>query len=158
MRPPEGAALYVLPSPILEKIVEQDVIADTAITSVQSFLFLTACGLSKFSRKVVGTPADEILKYARAWHADVIVIGSGGHCADAGKGLGSVAQAVVSQKPCAVLVVHPLCGRSAQDSTKAARGTALPNNQPAVQVGHGACEAAVITQKQPRNLQRFRSF
>jgi nucleotide-binding universal stress UspA family protein len=54
---------------------------------------------------VVGAAAVEILRYAEAQHADVIVLGSHGHGLVRRFLLGSVADKVVRQAPCAVLIV-----------------------------------------------------
>jgi hypothetical protein len=53
----------------------------------------------------VGKPAAEILDYARAASADLIVAGSHGHGAIANMILGSVAGRLVRQAPCPVLTV-----------------------------------------------------
>jgi nucleotide-binding universal stress UspA family protein len=54
----------------------------------------------------VGAPATEIVKAAREWPADVIVIGSHGRTGVPRAILGSVAEAVVRHAPCPVLVVR----------------------------------------------------
>jgi nucleotide-binding universal stress UspA family protein len=53
----------------------------------------------------VGDPAVEIVKAAREWPADLIVIGSHGRKGMSRIMLGSVAEAVTRQAPCPVLVV-----------------------------------------------------
>ena len=55
---------------------------------------------------VVGEPAEQILAYAGAEQADLIVVGSRGHGRLAGLLLGSVAQKVVALAGCPVLVVR----------------------------------------------------
>jgi nucleotide-binding universal stress UspA family protein len=54
---------------------------------------------------VVGAPANEIVRYAEEHRADVIVLGSHGHGLVRRFLLGSVADKMVRQAPCAVLVV-----------------------------------------------------
>jgi universal stress protein A len=54
----------------------------------------------------VGKPATEIVKAAREWPADVIVIGSHGRMGVKRAFLGSVAEAVTRHAPCPVLVVR----------------------------------------------------
>jgi nucleotide-binding universal stress UspA family protein len=54
----------------------------------------------------VGKPAAEIVKAAREWPADVIVIGSHGRAGVKRALLGSVAEAVMRHAPCPVLVVR----------------------------------------------------
>lgn len=55
---------------------------------------------------VIGDPAEQILGFASAEKADLIVLGSRGHGRLAGLLLGSVAQKVVAHASCPVLVVH----------------------------------------------------
>ena len=54
----------------------------------------------------VGKPHDEIAKAAKDWPADLIVIGSHGRGGVERLFLGSVAEAVMRQAPCPVLVVR----------------------------------------------------
>jgi nucleotide-binding universal stress UspA family protein len=53
-----------------------------------------------------GDPATEIVKAAREWPADVIVLGSHGRAGVSRVLLGSVAEAVTRHAPCPVLVVR----------------------------------------------------
>ncbi len=53
-----------------------------------------------------GPPGSEIVEAARQWQADLIVIGSHGRRGIRRALIGSVAEAVVRQGPCSVLVVH----------------------------------------------------
>ena len=53
-----------------------------------------------------GPPGSEIVKAARQWQADLIVIGSHGRRGIRRALIGSVAEAVVRQAPCPVLVVR----------------------------------------------------
>lgn len=53
-----------------------------------------------------GPPGAEIVKVARQWQADLIVIGSHGRRGIRRALIGSVAEAVVRQAPCPVLVVR----------------------------------------------------
>jgi nucleotide-binding universal stress UspA family protein len=55
-----------------------------------------------------GTPAERIVRAARSYHADVIVIGTHGRTGLARVFLGSVAERVVGTAPCPVLTV---CGK-----------------------------------------------
>ncbi|MEX2046425.1 MAG: universal stress protein [Chloroflexota bacterium] len=59
-----------------------------------------------------GEPADRIVRDAREFRADLVVVGSRGHGAIATMLLGSVASAIVDHAPCPVLVVRrPSCAR-----------------------------------------------
>ena len=53
------------------------------------------------------SPADEIVKYAKEVHADVIVVGTHGRGGVSRLLMGSVAEHVVRNAPCPVLVVRP---------------------------------------------------
>lgn len=53
-----------------------------------------------------GEPAEQIVKTAEAWQADLVVIGSHGRGALGRMLLGSVAEAVMRRAPCPVLVVR----------------------------------------------------
>jgi universal stress protein A len=55
---------------------------------------------------LVGSPATEIVKAAKEWPADVIVIGSHGRRGLGRTLLGSVAERVMRHAPCPVLVVR----------------------------------------------------
>ena len=54
----------------------------------------------------VGKPASEIVRTAKEWPADIIVIGSHGRHGIQRALLGSVAEAVVRHAPCPVLVIR----------------------------------------------------
>ncbi len=54
----------------------------------------------------IGRPADEIVKAAKEWHSDIIVIGSHGRSGIGRVLLGSVAEGVMRQTRCPVLVVR----------------------------------------------------
>jgi nucleotide-binding universal stress UspA family protein len=53
-----------------------------------------------------GTPADRIVRAARSYHTDMIVIGTHGRTGLARVFLGSVAERVVGTAPCPVLTVR----------------------------------------------------
>ena len=53
------------------------------------------------------SPADEIVKYAREVHADIVVVGTHGRGGVSRLLMGSVAEHVVRNAPCPVLVVRP---------------------------------------------------
>ena len=55
---------------------------------------------------VTGTPADEIVKAAKAWSADLIVIGTHGRGGVQRALLGSVADGVMRNAPCPVLIIR----------------------------------------------------
>ena len=55
----------------------------------------------------LGSPGPEIVKAAKEWQADIIVIGSHGRRGITRALVGSVAEAVMRHAPCPVLVVGP---------------------------------------------------
>lgn len=55
----------------------------------------------------VGSPAVEIVKVAKEWPADVIILGSHGRGGLQRALLGSVAEGVMRHAPCPVLIVRP---------------------------------------------------
>ena len=57
--------------------------------------------------RVSPSPAQEIVEYAREIHADVVVIGTHGRSGVSRLLMGSVAENVVRNAPCPVLVVRP---------------------------------------------------
>jgi nucleotide-binding universal stress UspA family protein len=75
---------------------------------------------------VVGAAANEIVRYAEAHGADMIVLGSHGHGLVRRFLLGSVADKVVRQAPCAVLVVPHRTLRPARPTPPPASLPALP--------------------------------
>lgn len=63
---------------------------------------------------LTGVPAEEIARFAREKSYDVIVMGTRGQTGREGWGLGSVAQAVVREAPCTVVVVRGRISRPAE--------------------------------------------
>lgn len=59
-----------------------------------------------------GDPADEIVRFAREFGCDLIVMGTHGRTGLGHLALGSVAEAVIRRSPCPVLVVRPGAGAS----------------------------------------------
>ena len=64
-----------------------------------------AIGLT--TKVVKGAPDEAIIKEAREWRADLIVMGSHGYGGWRRAVLGSVSDSVMRQAPCSVLVVRP---------------------------------------------------
>jgi nucleotide-binding universal stress UspA family protein len=97
----------------LETYVRQERI-DTELSSVHTESVLAgarveaqAKGATRIStRSSAGEPAEEIIRLAMHWRADLIVLGSRGHGRLAGLLLGSVAQKVLAYASCPVLVVR----------------------------------------------------
>lgn len=66
-------------------------------------------GLRVEVRMVDGVPSEEIIRHARRWRADVVVIGTHGRTGLGRTFMGSVAERVLQRAPCPVLTVR---GRS----------------------------------------------
>lgn len=93
------------PSTLDLRTVEQAWI-DTALKQLAALAGAQALDPGKVTTAVVvGAPANEIVRYAEERHADVVVLGSHGHGLVRRFLLGSVADRMVRQAPCAVLVV-----------------------------------------------------
>jgi nucleotide-binding universal stress UspA family protein len=72
--------------------------------------------LEVFAKTMDGAPADGILKEAKEWGANLIMMGSRGHNAVLRMLLGSVAQAVVRNAPCSVELVRKPATETAKAS------------------------------------------
>lgn len=59
-----------------------------------------------------GDPAQELVKAAKRFQADLIIMGSRGEAGWKGSPMGSVSQAIVRESPCSVLVVKELVDHS----------------------------------------------
>ena len=93
------------PSPVDLRSVEQAWI-DSAVKQLTAVAAGQSLDPSRVTTAVeVGVPANEIVRYAETHAADVIVLGSHGHGLVRRFLLGSVADKLVRQAPCAVLVV-----------------------------------------------------
>jgi nucleotide-binding universal stress UspA family protein len=79
--------------------------AGEAAALVRSLFPELSDGLS--SEVLRGSPAQQIIEHAKAWNADVIVVGSHGR-GFWGRLLGSVSDAVLHHAPCSVLVVRKI--------------------------------------------------
>lgn len=108
--------LHVVPSPVpalwSEDLPPVDLRAVEQAWTEEARTQLTALALSRALEPssvtmtvVVGSAAPEILRYTEDQRADVVVLGSHGHGLVRRFLLGSVADTVVRQSPCAVLVV-----------------------------------------------------
>jgi nucleotide-binding universal stress UspA family protein len=129
--------LHVVPSPVpalwSEELPPTDLRAveqawtDTALTQLTTLAVSRALDPAHVTMAVVvGSAAPEILRYAEDQRADVVVLGSHGHGAVRRFLLGSVADKIVRQAGCAVLVVPHRTLRGPASSTDAATTPALP--------------------------------
>jgi nucleotide-binding universal stress UspA family protein len=93
------------PSPLDLRTIEQ-AWADAALKQLAKLAGSQALDPARTATAVViGAPANEIVRYAEQHRADVVVLGSHGHGLVRRFLLGSVADKLVRQAPCAVLVV-----------------------------------------------------
>ncbi len=93
------------PTPLDLRIVEQGR-ADAALKELERLAGSQALDPARMTTAVeIGAPANEIVRYAEQHGADVVVLGSHGHGLVRRFLLGSVADKLVRQAPCAVLVV-----------------------------------------------------
>lgn len=98
----ERTASVPLPEYYLKKM--QDMAADDLdkLAGADSLL-----GLNVVNSVGQGTPFVEVIRYAREYDIDLIVMGTHGRGAIAHLLMGSVAEKVVRKAPCAVLTVRP---------------------------------------------------
>jgi nucleotide-binding universal stress UspA family protein len=105
---PDARALLVvrlevdLPIPGLH-----DRLAAAARERLDAFVAGLADGVRVEPRVRTGTPAREAVSEAAEWPADLVVVGTHGRAGAARALLGSVAEAVVRDAPCSVLVIPP---------------------------------------------------
>ncbi len=71
---------------------------------------LSRTGHKAFSEVVMGSPRRAISECAKAWHADLILVGSRGHNAIGRFLLGSVAQGILRTAPCTVEIIRRRAG------------------------------------------------
>jgi nucleotide-binding universal stress UspA family protein len=129
--------LHVVPDPVPQlwnddlpaidfRAVEQ-AWKDGALKQLADLATLRALDPARASTAVaVGAAAEEILRYAAANGADAIVLGSHGHGRVRRFLLGSVADRLVRQAPCAVLIVPHRTLRDAGTSTTGSSTPAAP--------------------------------
>jgi nucleotide-binding universal stress UspA family protein len=100
---------------------------DAAVKQLAALAVSHALDPAKVTTAVtVGAPANEIVRYAESHGADMIVLGSHGHGLVRRFLLGSVADRMVRQAPCAVLVVPHRTLRHARPTPPAASLSTLP--------------------------------
>ncbi|HEU0298497.1 MAG TPA: universal stress protein [Longimicrobium sp.] len=116
VQPPELGGGYPVPLP-WEATAEHELVdfLDAEVPRVRSTPRIRA-----------GEPAYEIVREAREWQADVIVLGTHGRRGARRVFLGSVAETVLRHAPCACLVVPPVRLYSMEmETARAAAGGAL---------------------------------
>lgn len=85
----------------------QQQVAEAAATRLESFVEGLSIPGEHENRVRVGSPAHEIVEDAKEWGADLIVVGTHARSGIARAVLGSVAESVVRDAPCSVLVIPP---------------------------------------------------
>ena len=106
----ETALVYVIDTPVGYSGISPDELIASAEQEGKKLLsdfserLAPKSSMLKFLQ--VGVPGAEIVKAAREWPADLIVIGSHGRSGMQRALLGSVAEAVMRHAPCPVLVVR----------------------------------------------------
>jgi len=107
------------PSPLNLRLIEQSW-ADAALEQLAKLAGSQSLDPARITTTVVvGAPANEIVRYAEEHRADVVVLGSHGHGLVRRFLLGSVADKLVRQAPCAVLVVPHRTLRDAASASTA---------------------------------------
>lgn len=95
-----GGETGVSPKELLEQVRQE---GKRLLAGFRKRLSLDASALEFVQQ---GAPSDEIVKAAKEWPADLIVIGSHGRGGITRALVGSVAEGVMRQAPCPVLVVR----------------------------------------------------
>src|SRR6056297_373888 len=115
---------------------------DKRVAEHQAFiaeLFAARCASPKFSHRT-GSVAHEILEEAKAFEADLIVMGARGHSTIGRIFLGSVSDNVATHAECSVLVVRP--------SSDDARESHLPTRLTVAYDGSNASTDAIVDVEQ----------
>lgn len=104
------AAPYAAPaahSPALEKEMKE--FAENAVSRAKSTLNerLPDLNANLTAEVLSGSPAQQIVRQAEAWEADLVVVGSHGYGLLERVFLGSVSDHVANHAPCSVLIVRP---------------------------------------------------
>lgn len=102
--PPRGSPDLLVPARALEELAAVDLARDLAVWKEEAE-HLATTGVR--TALLTGEPATEILRYARDHAADLLVLGTHGRTGLKRLVLGSVAERVMRQAPCPVMVVRP---------------------------------------------------
>jgi nucleotide-binding universal stress UspA family protein len=86
----------------VERYYEEEI--DAALASAGDELARAGVAFERVSR--IGDPAQEIVRFATEWNAELIAMGTRGQGALTAMLLGSVAQKVIATSPVPVLIVH----------------------------------------------------
>lgn len=140
---PALRTLYVTPPASLEQTVDgADDDVNAAIRELAELLPLHAIdGRVPAACVRFGEPAEAILREAREWSADLLVLGTHGRRGAARWLLGSVAESVLRRAPCSVLVIPP-ARAPAEDPADAWRGTEERVHVGTIPIVRGAHAAA----------------
>jgi len=107
-QPPPAVATDMIDSPAAFEALASE--AETLLATWRDEA-QRACGSEVFIRRLVGEPAGALVKLARGGAVDLLVLGTHGRRGLAHLVLGSVAERVVREAPCSVLVVRPTAVR-----------------------------------------------
>ena len=99
-----SSAELLVPARALEELAQVDLARDLAVWRTEAERIATT-GVRTVL--LTGDPATEILRHARAHGVDLLVVGTHGRTGLRRFVLGSVAEHVVRQAPCPVMVVRP---------------------------------------------------
>ena len=122
-RPEAVRSLYVIPWTLVPPPLEQSAMEETVQNQLDDFLRQrTPRGYAVAPELRVGVPAEEIVAAARAWSAELIVVGTHARGWGARLVLGSVAEATLRDAPCNVLAIPPSAA-AAGEPDRASAGT-----------------------------------
>lgn len=113
----EARSKVVLSHVVPSNQSEVEIVADRPSTDLEQFPFSQIeqqlqtyqkrLGCTSAIEIVTGDPAEEIVRFAKIYNADLIVLGSRGLTGMKRILLGSVSSQIVEDAPCSVLVVKP---------------------------------------------------
>jgi nucleotide-binding universal stress UspA family protein len=105
---PEFRTLFVQPPDLGDGALPVHAASPAVATELDAFLESEVPRTPGERRVRTGDPASEIVREAREWQADLIVVGTHGRRGAKRVFLGSVAETVLRHAPCAALVVPPV--------------------------------------------------
>ncbi len=111
-----GSYMSVFPAPMLSELRQDMLSKGKELVRYVALALRDSFNSTRIEEEVLeGNPKESIVRCARDWGADVIVVGSHGRHGLERLMLGSVSMAVASTAPCSVIVVRPDFLKHAED-------------------------------------------
>lgn len=114
-----GSYMSLFPAPMLNTVREEMLGTGRDLVRRVALSLRDAFHTTRVEEEVVeGNPKDAIIRCAKDWGADLIILGSHGREGMGRVLLGSVSLSVSATAPCSVLVVRPAPARNGQGSSE----------------------------------------